>query len=229
MSFTNLDGRVVEQALSGTFATNAFSQGGGWVDGFSGIAVTLNLTNADFHRVQSMRYTDDGEPIYPTDTISAAGCQRPLDATNTLCSYTGFSNVQTFTNTATGKAWTPVDMFISAVSNSAAYPPRQNFTDVSGMARWPQDPFVQNLQQNYTALPSPALDTYAVANLDWRATQRDRPARTALHPATLSRFANMDFARHELESDLAQMFLLTRRQPISRLNSIAFPRRSSLF
>ena len=147
---------VVEQALAGTFSTNAFSQGGGWVDGFSGIAVTLNLTNADFHRVQSMRYTDDGEPIYPTDTISAAGCQRPLDATNTLCSYTGFSNVQTFTNTATGQAWTPVDMFVSAISNSAAYPPRQNFTDVSGLPRWPQDPFVQNLLQSHTAMPSPA-------------------------------------------------------------------------
>ena len=54
------------------------------------------------------------------------------------------------------KAWTPVDMFISAVSNSAAYPSRTNFTDVSGLPRWPQDPFVQNLLQSHTALPSPA-------------------------------------------------------------------------
>ena len=146
---------ILEQALAGTFSTNAFSLGGGWVDGFSGIAVTLNLTNADFHRVQSITYTDDGVPINPSDMISAAGCQQPLNPTNTLCSYTGFSNVQTFTNSATGKAWTPVDMFVAALNNSAAYPPRHSLTDVSGLPRWPQDVFVQPLRQAYTALASP--------------------------------------------------------------------------
>lgn len=146
---------ILEQVLTSVFSTNAFNQGGGWVDGFSGIAVTLNLTNADFHRVQSMTYSDDGEPVGPSDTVTAAGCQRPMDAADVLCSYSGFTNRQTFTNAATGQAWTPVDMFVAALSNSGAYAPRHSFSDVSGLPQWPQDVFVQPLRQSYTALPSP--------------------------------------------------------------------------
>ena len=114
--------------------------------------------------------------------------------------------MQTFTNSATGKAWTPVDMFIAAVSNSAAYPPRQNFTDVSGLARWPQDPFVQPLRQSYTALPSPQPSLAPPQTSRRGATQCDRPARAALYSGGVDQLASVDAGGDELESDRDEQF-----------------------
>jgi len=136
--------QIVETLLTQVFSTDAFAHGGGWVDGFSGLDITLDLSRPDGGRVQRVRLSETGEELQPDRVVTMTGCIRPLEQPGTLCSHAGFQGVAPLTDPETGEPWTPVNLFIRGLQ-SLALNPRPRVTDVSGIPAWPETPFVQPL------------------------------------------------------------------------------------
>lgn len=138
---------IIEDNLDKVYSTEIFAQAGGWADGWSGLTATLDLANPAGQRVLDLRLADTGQPIANAMAVSVTGCQRPGDASDVLCSYSGFSNIQPLINPATSQAWTPIDLFVDALSRGALpATSRHSLTDLNRTPAWPADPFVQPLR-----------------------------------------------------------------------------------
>lgn len=142
---------IIEELLDFVFSNTAFDQSGGWVDGFSGLNVQVDLSQPIHQRVLTLE--DDAlQPIQSHDQLTATGCARPFDqdATHTLCSHAGFTNVQNLINPVTGEEWAAADYLIEALEAGAfeepGIQPRATFTDRSGQPLWPHSPFYQPLE-----------------------------------------------------------------------------------
>jgi len=153
---------ILEKLLTNVFSPNAFEQGGGWVDGFSGIRATVNLNNANYQRVLQLVYDSTNAPINPGDTLTAVGCVRPIENADVLCSHTGFFGKADLINPMTGSAYTAIQMLSQYLfTDSLSTPAHFTFFDVSGNAIWPQYQFVQPLP------PSASCVTTGVENQEW--------------------------------------------------------------
>jgi S-sulfosulfanyl-L-cysteine sulfohydrolase len=148
---------VMEQGMESVFSLNEFSQNGGWFEGFAGLKASVDLRNPSGQRVLSLADSDTGAPIDPAALYTIAGCQRPNDDTQTLCSYSGFQNVTRLTNPATGSAWTIVDMATTLFASGAVTTPATAITDVSNTSVWPVAPFIQPLAENVSDRVSVAV------------------------------------------------------------------------
>lgn len=139
---------VMEEALTNVFSPNVFKQSGGWLEGFSGLDTTLNLANPDGNRITGLRLSGSGKPVTSSVVVSVTGCSRPMDASDSLCSYKGFKKVQPLVNKATGQAWTPVDIFVDALSKNGIQPNdlQAHIKDSNATVLWPRTPFIQPLQ-----------------------------------------------------------------------------------
>lgn len=148
ISTAEIDGarfrELMEHALSNVFSPDVFRQSGGWLEGFSGVDANLNLTAPDGNRVESLRLRKSGMPL-DAARIKVVGCSRFLDASDSLCSYPGFSNVRPLINPANGQPWTPVDIFVHAMAKETPVAPVQNLKETSGVPLWPRAPFIQPL------------------------------------------------------------------------------------
>jgi len=139
--------QVMEQALTNVFSKDVFLQSGGWLEGFSGLATTVNLANPDGHRITAMPLSNSSKALNASDIVSVTGCSRLMDASDTLCSYKGFSNVEPLLNKATGQAWTPVDLFVNGLSSSIqAKDVQPRIKDTNATLFWPRSPFIQPLK-----------------------------------------------------------------------------------
>lgn len=146
---------IIEGNLNAVYSLNSFEQGGGWTDGWSGLNIDVDLSQANGQRVKSIAKSN-GTPIADTDILTVAGCVRPndtADGTGTvLCSYDGFSGVKSLINPATGNPWYPQEMFTSALlQNQLASGARHNIIDAAATPAWPDQPFVQPLAVRVTA------------------------------------------------------------------------------
>lgn len=136
---------LLEGALTQVYSSDAFRQAGGWTPGLSGLRADVDLSKPDGQRVLTLSHTD-GSPILPDEKLVVAGCRRPVDTADTLCGYTGFSNITPLLDPATGKPYTAADFFVHALA--AGYGPaaaRDSLHDVSATPVWPAAPFVQPL------------------------------------------------------------------------------------
>lgn len=137
---------ILEAALTSVYSPTIFQQGGGWTDGFSGLTVNLNLNQPDGQKVSEMRLKSTGQIINPTDVFTVTGCTRPQEATDVLCSYSGFTNVQPLINPANSTQWTIADIFVQRLSEGQIPAvTRHDFTDLSGNPVYPQSLFIQPL------------------------------------------------------------------------------------
>jgi 2',3'-cyclic-nucleotide 2'-phosphodiesterase (5'-nucleotidase family) len=137
---------ITEQQLTAVFSPNAFNQGGGWLEGYSGLDMNLNLASPDGARISSALLTGTGTALSGAGTITIAGCQRPNDGSDTLCSYTGFTGVTPLLDPTTGLAFNPVDFSAQALASGLLKGSgRKSFVDSSGIAVWPVNPFIQPL------------------------------------------------------------------------------------
>lgn len=141
---------VVESNLAGVFSPDAFSQHGGWADGWAGVSLKVNLAASDGTRVQAMM-RPDGSVISPTDSLSVAGCQRPMDATDVLCSYSGFTDVTPLVNPATSQAWLVQELFAELLAQGRVNAPvATHIADTAATPLWPLQQAVQPLLANVT-------------------------------------------------------------------------------
>ena len=142
---------VVESNLSGVFSRDAFSQHGGWADGWAGVNLQINLAANDGARVQAMTRTTGGA-ISPTDSLSIAGCQRPMDGSDVLCSYTGFTNVVPLLNPTTSAGWLVQELLTELLTQGRVNAPgAARITDSAATPLWPQQQAVQPLFSNLTS------------------------------------------------------------------------------
>ena len=137
---------ILELGLTSVYSPLAFNQGGGWLEGFSGLALTVNVAGNDGARLESIGLAGSQVPIDDATVYSITGCTRPDDAADELCSYSGFSQVQPLLNPATGNAWTVNEMFIDLLSAGPLMAaPNPRIIDSSATRVWPESIFVQPL------------------------------------------------------------------------------------
>jgi len=139
---------VMEAALTNVFSPDVFKQSGGWLEGFAGLETVLNLENADGKRISNLSLRQSGKPVTQSMSLKVTGCSRPMDDAGTLCSYPGFSNVRPLTNEATGKPWTPVDIFIDGMAQRSIRTDSTPATirEKGATPVWPRAPFIQPLE-----------------------------------------------------------------------------------
>ena len=78
--------------------------------------------------------------------FKVAGCQRPNDGSDILCSYTGFMGVAPLLDPATGLPLNPVDFSALALSKGLLKgSTRKSLKDTSATAQWPLSSFIQPL------------------------------------------------------------------------------------
>lgn len=142
--------QVMETAMTNVFSTDVFKQSGGWLEGFAGIDSAVKLDNPDGRRIVSLKLEKTGKPVTDGMTLSVTGCSRPMDAGDTLCSYPGFKNVKPLENEATGKPWTPIDLFVDAMAHGGAQAQKTEahgqLRDLNESPEWPRARFIQPLE-----------------------------------------------------------------------------------
>lgn len=142
---------IVESNLDGVFSLDAFAQHGGWADGWAGLALQIDLAADDSARVRRMTQSD-GSPIGPATQLSVAGCQRPMDDADVLCSYSGFSDVAPLFNPATGQAWLVQELFAELLQQGRIEAPADaRIADLAATPLWPQQQAVQPVLANVSA------------------------------------------------------------------------------
>lgn len=137
---------IIETQLTRVFSPDAFQHSGGWLEGYAGLDLDVDLSATDGARIQAMRNPDTGEAYVPDASLSVAGCVRPVELPGTLCSYPGFAQVQALIDPQTGQPWTPVDFAAHALGAGLLGDAAQvHIHDLSQTPRWPQSAFVQPL------------------------------------------------------------------------------------
>jgi hypothetical protein len=136
--------QVLEEAMTAVFTTNVPLQNGGWVEGFAGFRAHVDLTAPDGARVLALTLPD-GTSIGAGDDLSIAGCRRPFDAADVLCSHGGFTSVQDLLK-PDGTAWTNVEILRDGLERWSELHPTHALSDSSGTKLWPASPFVQPLE-----------------------------------------------------------------------------------
>ncbi|MCA9652467.1 MAG: 5'-nucleotidase C-terminal domain-containing protein [Myxococcales bacterium] len=136
---------ILEDELSKVFSPDVFAQSGGWVPGFSGIEIDIDLSGPDGAKVVAIRLEGQLEPLPDDAVLTMAGCRRPFDGDDVLCSHGGFSEVVDTLDPSTMAPWSVVDMLVEGLA-TVSYPPRASVHDSSGAAFWPQGPFIQPLE-----------------------------------------------------------------------------------
>lgn len=124
---------IVEENLHAVYATDTFEHSGGWFDGFSGLNMEVNLTQAKNQRLLSLKKLGSDTEIANNEVLSVVGCAKPFDmnAETTLCSYNRFTGVQNILKE--GNTYAISDFFIDQILNGelAKIANRKNITDVS--------------------------------------------------------------------------------------------------
>lgn len=148
--------QILEGLLTTVFSPRAFAQAGGWVDGFSGVSVELDLAGPDGRRIRRVRLDDGrggaGRILGDDDMVTIAGCRRPFDPEGVLCSQPGFSEVEDLVDSRTRVLLTPTALFIEALASFSSSPPSSpgrrppTFIDTGNRPAWPATPFVQPLE-----------------------------------------------------------------------------------
>jgi 2',3'-cyclic-nucleotide 2'-phosphodiesterase (5'-nucleotidase family) len=137
---------IIENSLTRSYSAEAFNHQGGWLEGWSGLSLTLDLAGADGQRVVDMRLKDSGQLITDATVVSVTGCKRPIEPRDMLCRHSGFSLVTPYINslTRTGEPWTVLDLLIEALTNGVPFDAqRQDIVDISSTPVWPQTDFIQ--------------------------------------------------------------------------------------
>jgi 2',3'-cyclic-nucleotide 2'-phosphodiesterase (5'-nucleotidase family) len=146
---------VFENLLTSVYSQTLFNQEGGWVDGFAGVKASINLNNADNSKVISLQRSSDNTLIAATDTLTVIGCVRPDEATDVICSHTGFFEKADYLNPITGSGYTTIQLFSEYLASNNVQPVSTRFiTDISGNAEWPRNVFVQPLPATFSCTPS---------------------------------------------------------------------------
>jgi sulfur-oxidizing protein SoxB len=132
---------ILEEALTRALSRDAFAQSGGWFDGLAGLELDIDMTAPDGQRISSIAL--EGRPLRDTQPVTVAGCSRPLDAPDVLCSYSGFTSVEPLLGPS-GSPWTPIDLLARGLSAGGPIAtPAPYARELSETPLFPEGPWVQ--------------------------------------------------------------------------------------
>ncbi|WP_348653189.1 5'-nucleotidase C-terminal domain-containing protein [uncultured Sulfurimonas sp.] len=138
---------IIEQNLENVFSTDVFAHKGGWFDGFSGLSLELDITQAKNARILSIKKSD-GSAIDDNESLSVIGCARPFDlnAETTLCSYNSFTDVENITNGE--HPYAVSDFFIDEILDNglSGVINRVGIQETSNTLTWPHQEYYQPLE-----------------------------------------------------------------------------------
>ncbi|MEE9343370.1 MAG: 5'-nucleotidase C-terminal domain-containing protein [Gammaproteobacteria bacterium] len=140
--------QILEKQLAAAFSSEPFNHRGGWMMGYSGLEIELDLAGGDGNRLRSVKYSDNGQTVMPEDVLSVTGCRRmPIDYPGKLCAVDGFTDIEpVYFNPLKGIPWTAVDTFIKMMSEKTFDGSRQSIVDTSMTALWPGADLLQPLE-----------------------------------------------------------------------------------
>lgn len=140
---------ILEVELTRVFSPDAFEHSGGWLGGFGGLDLEVDLPRGDGQRIRSMRLTGSAEPVADEEILSVASCVRPFDDDDVMCSNPAFRDIHALENPSMGRSWTPlellVDAFESGDAHRASAAPSARITDHGRVVQWPEASFMQPL------------------------------------------------------------------------------------
>ena len=136
----NLRG-LIEDALNLVFSAEEWEQNGGWVEGFSGIDIEVDLSQTHGSRVTGLSVSG-GAAIGDGDVLTVGGCRRPFDDESVLCSHPRFTNVADLMQG--GEVLTPQELFIQGLGGTIT--PRDSITDTHATPLWPEISYIQPLE-----------------------------------------------------------------------------------
>jgi sulfur-oxidizing protein SoxB len=135
---------ILELELTRVFSADPFQHSGGWFGGFAGLDIEVDLTRPDGERIVRLRLSGSEQPIGDDQLLTVASCIRPFDDDDIMCSNPGYREIVELENSATGRAWTPLEFLLHAFETGAApVPPNSRVEDRAGVTLWPQGPFIQ--------------------------------------------------------------------------------------
>lgn len=137
---------IIEDSLTKTYSPEVFKHAGGWLEGWSGLSLTVNLANPDGQRVVEMRLKDSGKLITDNTVVTVAGCKRPIEPRDMLCRKSGFSKVRPMIGAGLKNLefWSMIDFFVEGVESGVSYDAtRRDIIDQNSTPMWPQTPFIQ--------------------------------------------------------------------------------------
>lgn len=143
---------IIEENINAVYSPTIFEQSGGWVDGFSGLQLDVDLSRPKGQRVISMRDKETNREIRANDVLQVAGCARPMDmnASETLCSYKGFKNVTNLTQANGKQSLAAADFLMDAIEkgklNNDHIHVRKDIRDLNRTNLWPDLEFYQPLE-----------------------------------------------------------------------------------
>lgn len=140
--------RTLEGALTNAFGHDSFAHDGGWFAGLSGLSLQVNLNNPDGSKITSMRLKDTGALVTDTTVLTVAGCIRPLEFKNKLCSFPGFSKYVELINPNTSAPYTGTDFMIESLKTNLIHAYRNDIRDMSGIRLWPSSDYMQPIGLN---------------------------------------------------------------------------------
>ncbi len=139
---------ILELELTRVFSLDPFQHSGGWLGGFAGLDLELDLTRPDGQRIQRLSLMGSPKPIADDEMLTVAGCLRPFDDDGFLCGNPGYEQVVEFANPATGRSWTSIEFLIYAFETGlTSLAENSRVVDRGGEALWPQGPYVQPLRE----------------------------------------------------------------------------------
>lgn len=139
----------LELELTQIFSADPFQHSGGWLGGFAGLEIEVDLTRDDGERVRRLQLSGSERPIGDDEILTVASCVRPFDDDGVMCSNPGYLDIREIENPATGRGWTPLEMLVDAFETGAApVPPNSRVVDRGGTPRWPEGAYIQPLRDS---------------------------------------------------------------------------------
>jgi sulfur-oxidizing protein SoxB len=139
---------ILELELTRIFSLDPFQHSGGWLGGFAGLDLELDLSKADGQRILRMSLIGSSESIGDDEILTVASCIRPFDEDDIMCGNPGYEEIVELVNPATGRTWTPLE-FLAHAFETGLVPVAENsrVVDRGGEALWPVGPYVQPLRE----------------------------------------------------------------------------------
>ena len=139
---------ILELELTRIFSLDPFQHSGGWLGGFAGLDIDVDLSRPDGQRIQRLHLMGSSEPIADGEMLTVASCIRPFDDDGIMCSNPGYEEIVELENPATGRTWTPLE-FLAHAFETGLVPVAENsrVRDLGGQALWPAGPYIQPLRE----------------------------------------------------------------------------------
>jgi sulfur-oxidizing protein SoxB len=139
---------ILELELTRVFSLDPFEHSGGWLGGFAGLDLEVDLSRPDGKRITRLSLMGSREPIGDDEMLTVASCIRPFDDDDIMCSNPGYEEIVELENPATGRTWTPLE-FLAHAFEAGLVPVAENsrVVDRGGEALWPEAPYVQPLRE----------------------------------------------------------------------------------